>query len=65
MKIVAKDNFDRDSVADYLVAENVHLSYAHEIASFLQKRYGGEQASRFYKAVGDDYRLWRGMEELI
>ncbi|MDW9650823.1 hypothetical protein GOB33_22325 [Sinorhizobium meliloti] len=65
MKIVAKDNFDRESVADYLVAENVHLSYAHEIANFLQKTYGGEHASRFYEAVPDDYRLWRGMEELV
>lgn len=65
MKIIAKDNFARESVADVLVAESVHLSYAHEIASFLQKTYGGEHASRYYEAVADDYRLWRGMEELV
>lgn len=65
MKIIAKDNFARESVADVLIAENVHLSYAHEIATFLQATYGGDNESRFYEAVSDDYRLWRGMEELV
>lgn len=65
MKIIAKDNFDRENVADYLVAENVHLSYAHEIATFLQSKYGGEQASRYYTVVDDEYRLWGGMAELV
>lgn len=65
MKIVAKDNFDRENVADYLVAENVHLTYAHEIAEFLQVKYGGENASRYYKAVADDHRLWGGMAEFV
>ncbi|MEZ2132505.1 MULTISPECIES: hypothetical protein [unclassified Sinorhizobium] len=65
MKIIAKDNFDRESVADILVAENVPEYYAPRIASFLQETHGGEYASRFYEAVGDDYRLWRGMEEFV
>lgn len=65
MKIIAKDNFARETVADTLIAESVPSYYADEIAEFLQKRYGGEQASRYYEAVGDDYVLWRGMEELV
>lgn len=65
MKIISKDNFARESVADCLVAENVHLSYAHHIAEALQKEFGGPNASRYYEAVADDYRLWRGMEELV
>ena len=65
MKIVAKDNFDRESVADVLIADNVPSYYAPAIADFLQERHGGEHASRYYQAVGDDYVLWRGMEEFI
>lgn len=65
MKIIAKDNFDRESVADVLIAENVPLYYASSIAHFLQERHGGEQASRYYKAVDDNYVLWRGMEEFV
>lgn len=65
MKIIAKDNFARESVADVLIAENVHLSYAHEISNFLQKTFGGDSSPRFYEVVADEYKLWRGMEELV
>ncbi|PKA40424.1 hypothetical protein CWR43_27985 [Rhizobium sullae] len=65
MKIISKDNFASENVADSLVAENVHEYYAKEIAEFLQKKHGGDNASRYYEAVGDDYVLWRGMEEFV
>lgn len=65
MKIIARDNFARESVADTLIAENVPSYYAPAIAEFLQLKHGGERASRYYAAEGDDYVLWRGMEELV
>lgn len=65
MKIISKDNFAREAVADVLVAENVPPFYAPFIAEFLQGKYGGEQASRYYEAVDDNYVLWRGMEEFV
>lgn len=65
MKILAVDNYDRETVADIVVAENVQPYYAAAIADFLQGRFGGEGASRFYRAVDDDCKPWRGMEELV
>lgn len=65
LKIIAIDNFDRESVADLLVADNVHENYANEIADFLQQRYGGNYAPRFYKVVDDDHKLWGGMADLV
>lgn len=65
MKIIAKDNFARESVADILIAENVPSYYAPAIAEFLQSKHGGDQAARYYTTADDGYVLWRGMEELI
>jgi hypothetical protein len=65
VKIISTDNFDRESVADTLIAENVHEYYAKEIAEFLQAKYGGNNASRYYKTVADDYQLWGGMAEFV
>lgn len=65
MKIIAVDNFAREYIADVLIAENVPSYYAPSIAEFLQSRHGGEQASRYYKAVDDDTVLCRGMEDLV
>lgn len=65
MKIIATDNFNRETVADVLVAENVSAHYAEKIARYLQETHGGLSASRYYTAVEDDYALWRGMEEFM
>ena len=65
MKIVAIDNFARESVADQLVAENVPEFYAESLRDFLQSKFGGEQASRYYQVFPDDHVLWRGIEEFI
>ena len=65
MKIIAVDNFARENVADQLVAENVPISYAHVMTETLNEQFGGEYADKFFKAVPDDHRLWRGMEELV
>lgn len=64
VKIIAVDNYDREHIADILIAENVQQHYAEGISDYLQSKYGGSQASRYYKAVANDYKLWRGMEEL-
>lgn len=63
MKIIKTDNFDRDSVADVLLLENVPESLALAFATTLNS----EVRSRewWYQAVADDYRLSRGMEDLV
>lgn len=65
MKIIAVDNFDRENMADVLIAENVPEFYGKYIADYLQLSFGGNYAPHFFKAVEDDYVLWRGMEEFI
>lgn len=67
MKIVAVDNFARESVADLLVAENItNHSYAEVMAKALNDKYCiGDMSPRFYQVMDDDYRLSRGMEDLV
>lgn len=57
MKIIAADNFDRDHVADELIAENVPIFYAQKIVDYLNIRFSGDNAQRIYKVVLPDYKL--------
>ena len=67
MKIVAVDNFDNEAVADVLVAENITFKpYAEIMAKALNEKYcNNDFASRHYVIKEDDYRFWRGMEDLV
>lgn len=65
MKIIAVDNFARESVADWLVCENVRNETVGKIMVDALNRENGIDGGDFYKLVSDDHKLWRGMEELI
>lgn len=65
MKIICKDNYDRESLADDLIAENVHRYFGEFIVDALNEKYSGEHFSNFFCLVEDDYKLWGGMEELV
>lgn len=58
MKIIQVDNFDRDSVSDVLIAENVNETLSGHIVNFLNEKYSGENSPNWYKAVADDYKLY-------
>lgn len=58
MKIIRIDNFNRDSISDILVAENVSELYALIIVEFLNEKYSGEASSYFYIYRSDDYKLY-------
>lgn len=63
MKIICVDNYDRESVADRLVAENVKsLDEARIIVQALNAK---RSHNDWYALRADDYKLWRGMEELV
>jgi hypothetical protein len=64
MKIVMVDNYNRDSVADVLIAENVNENYAQKIVEFLNEK-EGENSTNWFSLKPDDYRLSRGMEDLV
>lgn len=59
MKIIAVDNFDRETRDDVLVCENVNEYYAERIVNFLNIKYSGEHESRYFKAVKDDFKLYK------
>jgi hypothetical protein len=65
-KVVAVDNFDRDSVADSLIVEGVEDMDADIIAAEWNKTHCNyEGAPRYALVKADDYRLSRGMEDLV
>lgn len=57
------DNYDRETVADKLVEENL----TDEVAIIKVKEYNenNKHSDWFAKAVSDDYKLWGGMAELV
>lgn len=67
MKIVGVDNHAQESVADLLVAENItNQSYAEVMCAALNAKYCiSDRSPRFYQVMPDDYRLSRGMEDLV
>jgi hypothetical protein len=65
MKIIAKDNFDRPHVADILIAENIHFRYVDIMVDALNASLASDHSEKYFMAVDDDYRLYRGMEELV
>jgi hypothetical protein len=62
MKLIAVDNFDRESIADTLIAENLDPHYAEALAAAMNEHNPGDS---FYKAVPCNYRLSRGMADLV
>ena len=59
MKVIAIDNFDRESPSypDILISENLTEDEANFQADAMNK--GKASASYFYRAVEDDYKLWK------
>lgn len=59
MKIVSKDNFNREHISEVLIAENVLRYYANYIVEALNKRYSGDYADTFFVATPDSYKLYK------
>lgn len=63
MKVIGVDNFGRDSVADILIEDNLTAEAAEKVVS----DYNDSRFTRPYWAIAveNNYKLWRGMEELV
>lgn len=55
MKVVLKDNYDREHISDILVAENVPEEYAHHIAEALNRKVASPD--EFFFVESDTYKL--------
>lgn len=69
MKIVGTDNLARETVADHLWLDDipdVHAAHmlATRVCDKLNERLGDE-AGTFYQLKPDDYRLSRGMADIV
>ncbi len=58
MKIIGVDNFDRETIDDTLICENLTEQKATFIVRALNIVYcKGDNSPRYYKAVEDDHKL--------
>ncbi len=65
MKIIWVDGYNRESIADRLVCENIKYKPEGEtMLEALRKKIKGDH-SQWYLLVEDDKRLSRGMADLV
>lgn len=62
-KVVLVDNFNTETIADKVLKENVTEQEARKLADDYNRKHPGD--SWFARAVDDNYKLWRGMAELV
>lgn len=62
-KLILVDNYNRETVADILIEENINEEYAKIKA----KEYNDTHqcGDWFARAVSNNYKLWGGISELI
>lgn len=58
MKIICVDNFNRESVSDTLVAENVNEFYGKKIVDFLNDKFSGDTTGCWFRLVTNKYKLY-------
>ena len=54
-KVIASDNYNRESISDEIVCENCSEANAIRIARLLNQ----ETSDKFYRAVPGGYKLYR------
>lgn len=59
MKIIRTDNFGRDYMPEFLVAEKVPAYYAKLILNFLLQAHTSDNGPDYYKLEKDDYKLYQ------
>lgn len=58
-KIIGVDNFNTETVSDYLVCENIESkNYAETICQAMNAKFSGETAPRFFKVVDQSHLLY-------
>lgn len=60
-KVIKVDNFDRESVSDVLVKENISEAEAIKIVED-SNRNCSDTSEWFYRCVKQDYKLWDASE---
>jgi|GEM_PF-3327055 len=64
MKIITKDNFDRDLFTEQVVAENVNKVIGEQLVKEWNDKYWNEHSQYYLSLVEDEYVLYDGYAEL-
>jgi hypothetical protein len=65
MKIITKDNFDRDLFTERVIAENVNELFGKELVNEWNNKYWTENSDIYLALVNDDYVLYDGYANLL
>lgn len=65
LKIIIKDNFDRDIFAEEVIAENVNEYLGKELVGEWNNKHWHDYSSYYLELVDDDYKLYNGYEDLM
>jgi hypothetical protein len=65
MKIITKDNFNRDLFAEKVIAENVNKFIGNQLVKEWNYKYWDEHSDIYLALVEDDYKLYNGYDELL
>jgi len=65
MKVVLISNFNEESVAESLLAEDLDAIQAEQKADEWNNKNASDHSTYYAVVKNDDYRLWRGMADLV
>ncbi|QIW88803.1 hypothetical protein P59_206 [Bacillus phage P59] len=65
MKIITKDNFDRDLFTEQVIAENVNEVIGREMVKQWNDKHWTDHSDFYLKLVEDDYKLYDGYADLL
>lgn len=57
MKIIMIDNYDRETIDDVLIAENISNFYASCVVEALNAKYSGDRSPYYFALVKDNHKL--------
>ena len=58
MKVVAIDNYGRETISDVLIKDNLSIEEADALAWRLNSKAGDETPEKYYVVKNDDYELY-------
>lgn len=65
MKVVLISNFNEESVAESLLEENLDAIQAEQKADEWNAKNASDYSIYYAVVKKDDYRIWRGMADLV
>ena len=66
MQVVETDNYNRETVPERTLIIGIAAHHAHKIAELMNEAaQEAGQDMNYYRVEPDDYKLWRGMADLV